>query len=395
MSQVITGEAVAIDLRVARVGSRMVGASLDAVVQIILLGVLVALSARAASDEAIGAALFLVSYVLAAVGYPLVLETLWNGKTLGKAAMGLRAVRDDGAPMRFRQALVRALMRAIVEGPFPLFGVPAIICSMISDRGKRIGDLMAGTVVLQERIPTSGTDVPYMPPPLAAWAGTLDLSRFDDAMALSARQFLGRAADLSDAARESLGARLVSAVQQVVTPPPPMGTPGWAYLSAVLAERRRRDEQRHGGWGLAPGGAFGAPGSTPQYGYGTSPYGQPSYGQPSYGQPQYGQPSYGQPQYGQPSYGQPQYPNPQYGQPQPQYQQTQQQQTQQQQTQQQQTQYQQTQYAPAHNGHAHPPQAQPSSPGAAPPPSFAKPQAAQPDQEPPNAPQDNPFTLPG
>src|SRR3954471_18509490 len=281
VSQIITGEAVAIDLRYARTGSRMVGAALDAVVQILLFTVLLALAARAANDEALGAALFLVAYVIAAVGYPLTLETLWNGKTLGKAAMGLRAVRDDGLPMRFRQALVRALMRAIVEGPAPLLGVPAIICSMLSDRGKRIGDVMAGTVVLQERIPTSGTDVPLMPPPLAAWAGTLDLSRFDDALALSARQFLGRAADLSDAARESLGARLVTAVQRVVTPPPPVGTPGWAYLAAVLAERRRRDEQRHGGgwgggWGVAPGPQYGGP-----------QYGQPRYGQPQYAQPQY------------------------------------------------------------------------------------------------------------
>src|ERR1700712_3514147 len=115
VSQVITGEAVAIDLRVARVGSRLIGAALDAIPQVILFVLLVALSARIAGDEALAAALSLVSYVLVAVGYPLVLETLWGGRTLGKAAMGLRAVRDDGSPMRFRQSLVRALMRAIAD----------------------------------------------------------------------------------------------------------------------------------------------------------------------------------------------------------------------------------------------------------------------------------------
>jgi hypothetical protein len=238
--------------------------------------------------------------------------------------MGLRAVRDDGSPMRFRQALVRALMRAIVEGP-QFFGVPAIVCSMISDRGKRIGDLMAGTVVLQERIPTKGTDVFVMPPPLAGWATTLDLSRFDDGMALSARQFLGRAADLSPTARESLGAQLVASVQQVVTPPAPAGTPGWAYLAAVLAERRRRDEQRHGigpGWG-APGygygqqayGQQGHPSAQPQYaqsvGYPTpappslpKSFAGPPNGQPS-GRPQQDQPYPGQPRADQPSPDQP------------------------------------------------------------------------------------------
>src|SRR4051794_15718211 len=293
VSQVITGEAVAIDLRVARVGSRLIGAALDAVPQVTLLVLLVALSARIASDEALTAALSLVSYVLAAVGYPLILETLWGGRTLGKAAMGLRATRDDGSPMRFRQSLVRSLMRAIVDAPL-FIPVPAVICSMISDRGKRAGDLLAGTVVLQERIPTSGTDVPFMPPPLAAWASTLDLSRFDDGMALSARQFLGRAHQLSETARESLGARLVAAVQEVVTPPPPPGTPGWAYLAAVLAERRRRDEQRHGigpGWvssngGPMPGGWGGGP-HQPGPAYPQQGYPPPGYPHPPYPQPQY------------------------------------------------------------------------------------------------------------
>lgn len=289
MSQVITGEAVAIDLRVARVGSRLIGAALDAVVQIILLLLLVLLVSKVAGDDALQAALGLVAYVVIAVGYPLVLETLWGGRTLGKAAMGLRAVRDDGSPMRFRQALVRALMRAIAEGP-QFLGVPAVVSSMISDRGKRLGDLLAGTVVLQERIPTSGTDVPTMPPPLAGWATTLDLSRFDDAMALSARQFLGRAHQLSESARESLGARLVGTVQAVVTPPPPPGTPGWAYLAAILAERRRRDEQRHGL------GVY-------QQGAPPPPFQPPSFSRPQYQQPQ-PQPQY-QPQPQPPRYGPP------------------------------------------------------------------------------------------
>jgi uncharacterized RDD family membrane protein YckC len=305
VSQIITGEAVAIDLRVARVGSRLVGATLDALLQLVLFLLLLLLASRVAGDDALAAALTLVAYVLTAVGYPLVLEMLWGGRTLGKAAMGLRAVRDDGSPMRFRQALVRALMRGIVEGPAPLFGIPAVVASMISDRGKRLGDLLAGTVVLQERIPSTGTDVPFMPPPLAAWAGTLDLSRFSDSMALSARQFLGRAADLSETARESLGARLVASVQQVVTPPPPAGTPGWAYLAAVLAERRRREEQRHGvpGWGGPGWGGYGAPAPQPPY---HQPQHQPQHQQhqPPY-QPQHQPQPQAAPQFDKPAAGRP------------------------------------------------------------------------------------------
>jgi hypothetical protein len=115
---------------------------------------------------------------------------------------------------------------------------------LVSSRGKRIGDALAGTLVLQARVPHLAGFVSPMPPPLAGWATTLDLARLSDALALQCRQFLGRVDQLTPDARERLGASLVAAVQASVTPPPPPGTPGWAYISAVLAERRRREEMR-------------------------------------------------------------------------------------------------------------------------------------------------------
>ncbi|HMA46330.1 MAG TPA: RDD family protein, partial [Frankiaceae bacterium] len=117
MSQVVTGEAVAIDLRVARLGSRTVAALLDAVVQVVAMVVLL-LALRPvieASDPALVAALVLLVYVVGIVGYPGAFEALWRGQTPGKVAMGLRVVRDDGGPIRFRQALVRGLVGAVAE----------------------------------------------------------------------------------------------------------------------------------------------------------------------------------------------------------------------------------------------------------------------------------------
>jgi len=153
--------------------------------------------------------------------------------------------------------------------------------AMFSARGKRIGDMMAGTVVLQERLPARPQWTPVMPPPLAWWAPTLDLTRFDDALALSAREFLGRAGELSAPAREALAAEFVDEVRARTRPDPPPGTPGWAYLSAVLAERRRREEDRAlrtaGRPGLPPGWYPGWP---------TPPAGPRGYrGPPSYGSP--------------------------------------------------------------------------------------------------------------
>jgi hypothetical protein len=205
------------------------------------------------------------------------METLTRGRTLGKMVLGLRVVRDDGGPIAFRQALVRGLVGLVLERPGILVGVlgPAIgmIVAMFSARGKRIGDMAAGTVVLQERLPLRPQWTPVMPPPLAGWAQTLDLAGLDDALALWVREFLGRTGELAAPAREAIAAELVDELRARTTPDPPPGTPAWAYLSAVLAERRRREEDRAlraaGRPGLPPGwypgwpAAYGRPPGRP------------------------------------------------------------------------------------------------------------------------------------
>ena len=240
----VGGEAVPIDLRVARIGSRSIAFAIDLVVELLAVGFLLGITNAIGLEPAAAAALDVVFIVGVFIGYPAVLETAWTGKTLGKATMGLRATRDDGGPLRFRHALVRALTRYLVDGLPPVLGLPGVISMLTSSRGKRIGDVLAGTLVLQARVPHLAGFVSPMPAPLAGWATTLDLTRMPDALALQCRQFLGRADQLSPEARERLGASLVAAVQSCVTPLPPPATPGWAYIAAILAERRRREEMR-------------------------------------------------------------------------------------------------------------------------------------------------------
>ncbi len=248
MSQLVTGEAVALDLRPAALPSRLVAGAIDASAQVGIFFLLsIPLGALGSvSSSALTAALAIVVLVGVLAGYPIAFESLWRGRTPGKAAMGLRVVRDDGGPIGFRQALVRGLSGAFLER----FGITlfagAVISMLLSARSKRIGDLLAGTLVLQERVPARGGAVAMMPPPLAAWAADLELSGLPDELALSVRSFLSRSGELTKTSREQIGSRLVAAVAAVVTPPAPPGTPGWAYLSAVLAERRRREEARLG-----------------------------------------------------------------------------------------------------------------------------------------------------
>jgi uncharacterized RDD family membrane protein YckC len=245
-SQVVTGEAVALDLRAAGLPSRVLAGLLDAALVLVVLltfGVLaeaVSLNLSAAAGDAL-AVLVLVVVLIA---YPVTFETVLRGRTPGKAAMGLRVVRDDGGPIGFRHALVRGLTGAFLERPGISLFLVAVVTSLLHPRDKRLGDVLAGTVVLRERVSVRGGRVAQMPPALAGWAAGLDLSGLRDDLALSIRQFLARADELTPAARDDLGGRLVRAVIEVTTPPPPPGAPGPAVLAAVLAERRRREEQR-------------------------------------------------------------------------------------------------------------------------------------------------------
>src|SRR5579862_2842350 len=128
---------------------------IDMIVQIAIFALIIWLAFLAVPspdrNTANGAALLVTAIVVSFVGYPVVFETLSRGRTLGKLALGLRVVSDDGGPVRFRQALVRGLA-GVVEC-WGVLGVPAVITSMLSARGKRLGDIFAGTFVLRERAP--------------------------------------------------------------------------------------------------------------------------------------------------------------------------------------------------------------------------------------------------
>ncbi|GAA2127726.1 RDD family protein [Actinomadura napierensis] len=246
MAELVTGEAVALDIRVARLASRGCALLLDLLLQLILLNVTLYVAGLTAlvADEAWTIGLSLIAVVAVIVGYPCAFETLSRGRTLGKMAVGIRVVADDGGPIRFRQALVRALAGFLEF--WTLYGAPALITSFCNRRGKRLGDLFAGTIVIQERIPASGRlgPVAVMPPQLAWWGRSLELSMLSDELAMTARQYLARFWELLPEVRDSLGQRIAAQVVEVVSPPPPPGVRPEILLSAVLAERRRREEWR-------------------------------------------------------------------------------------------------------------------------------------------------------
>jgi uncharacterized RDD family membrane protein YckC len=257
MSEVVTGDAVVLDVQIAQLPVRALGALID--ITVIFIGYLIGVMLWAATlsdfDPALSGAVLIIFTVLVLIGYPIACETATRGRSLGKMALGLRVVSDDGGPERFRQALFRALA-AVVE-IYMFFGGPAVICSLLSPKGKRIGDIFAGTMVISERGPRLAPP-PLMPPSLAWWASSLQLSGLAPEQAELARQFLSRATQLDPRVRDQMAYRIAGDVVGQISPPPPPGTPPQYVLAAVLAERHRRELAR-----LRPPAPVGPPPPAP------------------------------------------------------------------------------------------------------------------------------------
>ena len=242
----VTGEAVALDLPAASLGSRIVSGLIDLLVTMILfvLAIFVFVVAALQADGALVWAAFISMLIVVFLVFPATLETLTSGKSLGKLVCGLRTVRDDAGPITFQHAFVRALIGFVEIYAFT--GVPAFFSALLSSRGKRLGDYAAGTYVVRDRVRLRLSPPTMMPPQLATWARSADIASLPTGLALAVRQFLGRLPTLDPQSRATIGTRLADQVSQYVAPAPPPGTPPELYLAAVIASRRERDQARLG-----------------------------------------------------------------------------------------------------------------------------------------------------
>jgi uncharacterized RDD family membrane protein YckC len=236
---VVIPEAVPLDLDTAGLGSRFLGLIIDWAIQGTALVVLLIIVANA-SFGWLGTTIVLLLVFLVIWGYPIALETLWRGRTVGKAAMGLRVVTTEGGQIGFRHAAVRTALGLV---DFILTsGACAVICVLLTSRNQRLGDLAAGTLVLRERTglrrPTPTTFAP--PVGLDAYAESLDLAGLGPAEYGVVRAFLLRAPSLPPQVRARLAAQVGESIAARVQPPPPPGVPAEVFLASVAAAYRKR-----------------------------------------------------------------------------------------------------------------------------------------------------------
>jgi uncharacterized RDD family membrane protein YckC len=156
-----TPEQIALELPLAGIGSRFLALAIDTLIQLsiglVLFLLWIALGALglwhasvAASQRSIWAtALLVLAGFLVQLGYFAFFESIWNGQTPGKRYLHLRVIRRGGQPISAYEAVARNLLR-IVDSIPGIYAV-GILCALLSSESRRLGDYVAGTVVIYEK----------------------------------------------------------------------------------------------------------------------------------------------------------------------------------------------------------------------------------------------------
>ena len=154
---VTTPDNIQVEYRLAGAGSRIGAAVIDSIIQTLVFIIVLLFSYWVMNgfmfytvnfDEALlsnFAAIVIISYFIIFFGYFLLSEIVMKGQTLGKRVFGLRTIRQNGQPITFIQSIIRNIVRVMIDN----LG-PGVIVMMFSKDYKRLGDMLAGTMVISE-----------------------------------------------------------------------------------------------------------------------------------------------------------------------------------------------------------------------------------------------------
>jgi uncharacterized RDD family membrane protein YckC len=239
--ELMTGEAVALDLRPAGLVLSAAGAAIDFVLYvstyILTLVIFFMIAAQARSEDAVFGIVATVAFVGCLVVIPATVELLSRGKSLGRLAVGARIVRDDGGAIGLRHAAIRSLA-GLLDFYGSLGGV-ALVVGLLSPRAKRLGDLIAGTYSQYERVARQPVPVFGLPVQLAAWATVADVARMPDGLSRRIAQFLEHAPHLDPGRRAAQAASLAQEASAFVSPLPQVEPE--LFLAGATVVRRGRE----------------------------------------------------------------------------------------------------------------------------------------------------------
>jgi len=251
-----TPENVAFGYQVAGIGSRFLASLLDTLIvgllQIVILVVLTlvirAFDSSVFADQ-ISAWVYAIFGLVAAIfywGYYVFFEMLWNGQTPGKRWVGLRVIRSDGTPITLSEALIRNLARLVDFLP-AAYGI-GIVTMFIDKQSRRLGDLAAGTLVVQDRAPITMQDLAVKRTVhLRPWANVslegFPVERLTNNDLSLIENFLLRRDQLTH--RESLAIQILNTLHQRLGVPLPTLSKAEAedMLAAILLAAQNRERE--------------------------------------------------------------------------------------------------------------------------------------------------------
>ena len=233
---IATPEGVTLELVLAGVGSRFIARLLDTVIQAAII-IALALGLYFTSAPGVVRAVVRVLFFLVVFGYDIPFEVLNRGRTIGKAAAGIRVVGTQGEPIGFLASVIRNLLR--IADFLPILYVGGVISMVATANDQRLGDLAAGTIVTRERFP--GYDARLSAPvtvPADAVA-TWDVSALGPDDIATIHQFLDRRLALPVSVRMYFASELASRVGPLVAGVPHGAHPEYLLEGVVVAKQAR------------------------------------------------------------------------------------------------------------------------------------------------------------
>jgi uncharacterized RDD family membrane protein YckC len=245
-----TPELVALEFPLAGIGSRFIAILVDYGIQFaaflaLIFGLLLFLPSMQ-SFGALGAkwiiALAILIPFLLQWGYFSLFEGLWHGQTPGKRVAGIRVIQQSGRAVTIFESLARNLVRAVDF--LPSFYVTGVISIFVTSRSQRLGDLVAGTLVVHEGQRREAAAIAnrrlFTQVPAQAVAAArppifpLDaLNRISAADLQAVEAFLERRLDMTLEVRQSLATRLVASTAARMNVPPPVSQHPETFLEEV------------------------------------------------------------------------------------------------------------------------------------------------------------------
>jgi uncharacterized membrane protein SpoIIM required for sporulation/uncharacterized RDD family membrane protein YckC len=248
--EVETPENVVLDYEIAGMGSRLHAAFIDMVWYVLIVIALLVVGAFLSGlGLPISGAMDVLLIIVGGLGfwaYFTFFEALREGQTPGKRTAGIRVVRDTGHPVTLAAAAARGLLRAV--DLFPPVMALDVLLMVLHPRARRLGDLVAGTIVVRDR----PVEAP-LPEPVAVADDDSTPPELDDAEFRILREFIERAPSLTPELRDRFATRLEE--RFVERFPVRAGSP-YAVVSRIyqteLSRRRSRfASTRRGGGGIA------------------------------------------------------------------------------------------------------------------------------------------------